>query len=62
MENYNQQLLKEKGSKFCWASLRSVGVRYGRPATLLNATNYVKKEWDKVTDETINNALIKADS
>ena len=54
----NQQLLKEEGSKFCRVS---IGVRYGRPVTLLDAVNYAKKECDKVTDETIKNSFIKAD-
>ena len=30
-------------------------------ATLLDAANYAKEEWDKITDETIKNAFIKAD-
>ena len=29
--------------------------------TLLNAANYAKEEWDKVTGETIQNTFIKAD-
>ena len=59
MDSDNQQLLKEESSK-----LRRgyVGVRYGRPATLLDVTNYAKEEWDKVTNETIKNAFIKADT
>ena len=58
LDNDNQQSLKEEGSKFCRGS---VGVHYGWPATLLNADIYAKEEWDKVTDETMSNAFIKAD-
>ena len=58
MDNDNQQLLNKEGSTFCrWY----VGVRYGRPPTLLDAANYVKEELDKVTDEIIKNAFINAD-
>ena len=39
VDNDNQQLLKEESSKF---SIGSVGVRFGRPATLLDAANYSK--------------------
>ena len=56
MDSDNQQLLKEEGSKF---RSGSIGVR--RPVTLLDAADYFKKEWDKVTDETIKNSFIKAD-
>ena len=49
----------KKGSKFCKGS---VDVRYGRPTTLLDTANYAKEEWDKVTNETIKNAFIKADT
>ena len=58
LDNDNQQLLKEEGSKLC---RRLVGVHYVRLATLLEAANYAKEEWDKVTDETIKNTFIKAD-
>ena len=54
MDNGNQQLLKEQVSKFlCWVSRfwGSVGVRYGRPATLLDSANYAKEEWYKVTEK-----------
>ena len=53
-------MLKEEGSKFFRGS--SVGVCYSRPATPLDTANYAKEKWDKVNDETIKNALIKADS
>ena len=52
MDSDNQQLLKEEGSKF---RSGSIGVR--RPVTLLDAADYFKKEWDKVTDETIKKNL-----
>ena len=59
VRNYNLQLLKEEGFSF---RRGSVGVRYGRPATLLDAANYAKEEWDKlVTDEIIKIAFIKSD-
>ena len=58
LESDNQQLLKLKGSK---CSRGSVGVCYGRAATLLDAANYGKEEWDKLTDETVKNAFMKAD-
>ena len=41
MDKDNQQSLKEKGSKFCRGF---VGVRYGGPASLLDAANYAKEE------------------
>ena len=50
LDNDNQQLLLEEGSKFCRGS---AGVRYGRSKTLLDAGNYAKKELDKVSEETI---------
>ena len=57
LDNVNEQLLKED-SKF---RRGAVGVNYGRPATLLDAANYAKEDWDNVTDEAIKNAFIKAD-
>ena len=58
LDNDSQQLLKQEGSEFCrW----SVGVLYGRSATSPDAANYDKEECEKVTDETIKNAFIKAD-
>ena len=47
LDNYNQQLLKEEDSKF---RRGSVGVPYEILATLLDAANYARAEWDKVTD------------
>ena len=58
LDSDNQQLLKQEGYKF---HRGYVSVRYGRPATLLDAANYAKEEWDKATDETIKDAFIKAD-
>ena len=58
LDNDNKQLIKEEGTKFRRVS---VGICYGRPATFLDAANYVKEEWDKVADETIKNAFIKSD-
>ena len=58
LKNNNKKLLKEECFKF---RRRSVGVCYGRLASLLDAANCIKKEWDKVTNETIKNAFIKAD-
>ena len=58
LDSDNQQLLKEESSKF---RRGSVGVRYGRPVTLIDATNNAKEEWNKVTGETIKNAFMKAD-
>ena len=57
MDYDNQQLLKREGSKLC---REFVGVRYVRPAILLNAAKYAKEDWDKITDETIKKAFIKA--
>ena len=45
LDNDNQQLIKEKSSKFCRGS---IGGHYGRPETLLDAANYVREECDKV--------------
>ena len=58
LDNDNQQLLREECFKF---RRGYIGVRYGRLATLINAANYTKEEWDKITDKTIKNAFIKAD-
>ena len=58
LNNDNQKLLKEEVYK---CRKRFIGVCYGRLATLLDAANYAKEAWDKVTDETIKNAFIKAD-
>ena len=57
LDNGNQQLLKEKeGSKFRrWSGV----VRYDRRVTRLDAANYDKEEWDKGTDETIENSVIR---
>ena len=56
LDNHNQRLLKEEASNF---RREFVGVRYGIPATLPDAANYAREEWDKVTDETFKNAIIK---
>ena len=34
-------------------SRHAPGVNYDRPATLLDAANYAREEWDEVTDKTI---------
>ena len=47
LDNDIQQLLKEEDSKF---RRGSVGVPYEILATLLDAANYARAEWDKVTD------------
>ena len=49
------------GGQWQQKNVLSVGVRHGRPTTLLDAANYAKEEWDKVADETIKNVFIKAD-
>ena len=56
VDNDNQQLLKDEGSKFCRGS---VGVRYDRPVTMLDAVIYTKEDWDQVTDETFKNADLR---
>ena len=43
MDNDNQQLLKDDGSKIL---RESFGVCCGRPVTLLDAANYVKEAWN----------------
>ena len=48
VDNENQQLLKEEGSKF---RKGSVGVCYDSPETLLDAANYVKETCGKVIEE-----------
>ena len=58
LDNDNQQLLKEECFKF---RRGYVGICYGRLASLLDAANYTKEQWNKVTDETIKNIFIKAD-
>ena len=59
LDDDNQPLLKQESSKFhTW----SVGVRYGRPVTLLDAANCAKDKRDKgINYTTIRNAFMKAD-
>ena len=54
----NQKLLKDESLKM---RRGSVGVHYGRPATLLDAAGYAEEAWNRVTEETVRNAFIKAD-
>ena len=56
LDNVNQQLLKEKGSK---VRRGSVIVCYAMTDVNLDAANYTKEEQDKVTYKTIKNAFIK---
>ena len=50
LDSDNEQLLKEEDFKF---PCRYVGICYDRSVTLIDATNYSKEEWKKVTAETI---------
>ena len=49
------------GGQWQQKNVLSVGVRHGRPTTLLDAANYVREERDKVADETIKNSIVKVD-
>ncbi|ETV88714.1 hypothetical protein H257_00233 [Aphanomyces astaci] len=39
----------------------SAGVKYGRPAHVLDAASYIKAAWENVSSSTIKNAFAKAD-
>ena len=34
---------------------------YGKPATLLDTTNFIKEAWDAITPDTLTNCFLKAD-
>ena len=56
LDSVNQQLLEEECFKF---RRGSVGVRYVRLASVLDAANYIKEELHKVSYETIKNTFVK---